>query len=184
MILVDPSERKPGSHRDIPCDRCPHCGCEGTLRLHGAYRRLAVLLVGGAIQCLAMSICRVRCRRCGRTHALLPADLAAGTVVSVGVWMAVAMALRRSRRVPGQTAAALRLGASRLRRARRGFEEVARELGRSLEELEEALADADRAATELAASFARKRGTTPFSQLRLALVTEGAGSGDGGPPNT
>ncbi len=50
--------------RPAPSLRCPACGTEGQLRRHGSYHKYHFLK--------RIRIVRVRCRHCGRSHALIP----------------------------------------------------------------------------------------------------------------
>lgn len=59
------------------------CGHSGCLSFHGRYKRRVITKV----ICFLLSVCRVKCSHCGRTHAILPSAIVpyARLVLSVQV---------------------------------------------------------------------------------------------------
>lgn len=61
------------------------CQCRGSLIRHGFYSRT----LKGVAGTFRLRILRVKCTRCGRTHALLPAELVPYSQVSLSCQMAI-----------------------------------------------------------------------------------------------
>ena len=77
MITLEMPEGKGNSQKEyddymkaLPLHRleCPYCGHSGCLIKHGTYTRR--LKVGGIL--IVLRIQRVRCKECGKTHAVVP----------------------------------------------------------------------------------------------------------------
>ncbi|MDF2701045.1 MAG: ISChy3, orf1 [Haloplasmataceae bacterium] len=51
---------------------CPHCKAKGKMNYHAEYDRKVITLVGNQIVYEKLSIVRLKCYSCNRTHALLP----------------------------------------------------------------------------------------------------------------
>jgi len=160
MVYCRESERKPSCADEIPCPCCPSCGAVGTLRIHGHYYRGVIEYGRGRY---VISITRIRCTSCGRTHALLPLWLVGGSAPTVRACARAALVSLRE-----ATGAAL---ASARRRARSLAQTVADALGLPVGEAMSALAG--EGSCGWAARFARAAMTTPFSRLPLAQVTGG-----------
>jgi len=56
---------------------CPSCCAPRSLKRHGKYERYLLVSEQGQLTWLQTPIIRIRCRSCGSTHALLPADVVA-----------------------------------------------------------------------------------------------------------
>lgn len=160
MLYLDAGTCKRLDPRSL---RCPDCGESGSMVRHGAYWRRAVRLDGLATRVERVCVERVRCRRCGRTHAVLPSDLVGGSALSVEVCMLILVMCRMAA----------------------GHREVAARLGVSLSSVARADGDAARVAVLVEATawglawdlstlaedpafplrFAGLHGTTPFSRL-------------------
>ncbi len=76
--------------------RCPACRGRGPFRRHGSYERWLVTVRKGAVAEELMSVNRVRCPHCGRTHALIPPGVTPYSPYSATFWK-VAAAMRRNR---------------------------------------------------------------------------------------
>lgn len=150
-------------------DACPSCGERGCLRRHGYYLRGVVRWRGGAPVAERMAVARVRCRRCGKTHALLPTSVVPYSALSVEVCVRIVLAARRARSVSRRVAAAFDVSVTACRRLLADAARLAEALGCALEGLDEALAHASRDACALAARFAATHGTAPFSHVGVAV---------------
>lgn len=53
-------------------NKCPYCKCKDTLIKYGHYKRNLSILEGNSIENYVVSVQRVSCKGCGKTHALLP----------------------------------------------------------------------------------------------------------------
>jgi len=67
--------RCPDSSRKLNEQVCPNCGARGNFKNHGYYKRSLVKLILGFVVDYFITIKRVRCCSCGKTHALIPIDV-------------------------------------------------------------------------------------------------------------
>lgn len=167
MIYRHEGARKP----DARPETCPSCGEAGCVCLHGSYSRGITRWLRQMRRPVArkMLIDRVRCKRCGKTHALLPTEVIPYTVLCVELCLQIAIALRKSRKVSRVAADSFRASVTTCRGLLRDAERLAEALGCALDALDEALADASRDACAFAARFAATHGTAPFSHVRVVV---------------
>lgn len=56
--------------------QCPVCGAKHHLTRHGAYERYLIFPGDDAVlECIRMTVLRLKCTSCGSTHAVLPMDI-------------------------------------------------------------------------------------------------------------
>lgn len=56
--------------------QCPVCGAKHHLIRHGSYDRYLIFLADNAVlECICMTVLRLKCTSCGSTHAVLPMDI-------------------------------------------------------------------------------------------------------------
>lgn len=152
-------------------ETCPSCGEAGCVCFHGSYTRRVTRWDRRGRRPVAMRITvdRVRCRCCGKTHALLPTEVIPYMALSVELCVRIVLALRASRGVSREAAASFLTSVTTCRGLLRDAERLAEALGCALDGLDKALAEASRDACALAARFAATHGTAPFSHVRVVV---------------
>lgn len=157
-------------------DECPSCGEVGSLRRWGHYLRHLVYVTG----CVhgrdglkthetVVRVQRVRCSKCGRTHALLWCGIVPYSPFSARTLMLLCVLLRTLPRA-SEAGVALHAALVTCRRAWSDAARLAEALRCAIDDLPEALTDASADAASVAAlcaRFAAVHGTTPFSRVPL-----------------
>lgn len=147
---------------------CPFCEDGGHMVGHGPYLRGLVVLEGPAAVLKTMSVNRVRCTACGKTHAIIPDDVVPRCAASVEVCMLVVVALALRSRSPSELASLTRLSASTISRIGSDAERLAQLVNATVWATAldlVLLADDPRLATR----FAEPHGTAPFSRCAIYL---------------
>ncbi|MBR3314650.1 MAG: hypothetical protein IKG18_10985, partial [Atopobiaceae bacterium] len=113
----------------------------------------------------SVRLSRVRCTRCGATHALIPTSLVAYSPYSVLLCVHVVLLVRASRGLSREAAARFHASLTTCRRLASDAARLAEALDCAISSLGAELAAACRDACALAERFAARHGTTPFSAV-------------------
>lgn len=155
---------------------CPHCGARGRYKRHGSYSRWLVRIENNEVREERISLERVRCTSCRRTHALIPDEVVAHSSHSVSFCFAVLAAHLSSARVAEVCARFLisirtlyRIGAHCVRiRIVLGLAQTIDKLQETLVEIAKNTAELSRFSSRFVPLFK----TSPFTHVTLRSATQ------------
>lgn len=113
------------------------CGHSGCLCFHGRYKRHVIT----EVICFLLSVCRVKCSHCGRTHAILPASIVPYACLALSVQVEILQNIEDPSRPPATSACKSspfigeELVRSVIRRYRRFWQEMLRSVRVSLDDI-------------------------------------------------